>query len=311
MADISVIVCTHNRSESLRRMLESCCALQATAGLRWELLVVASACRDDTTRVANEFASRLPLRLVEEPLPGLSRARNTGARAAGGTLVAYTDDDVEVEPQWLEAYAEGMCRYPEAAFFGGKIIPTYEGGRPSWLTDELEYGTLSGVCVSQRMGEQPRLYSPPHEYPFGANFSVRRSHLIERPFRTDLGVNERGRLCHEEADLLRALMSKGRVGVYLPHAVVRHHTASARLRLPFIVQHGYGCGRSDAIGGAIDKPAASRWTFWLPNWHMRRLGLETLRALCVGCVAGRNALYRNVWSLARGWGQVREWVRGE
>jgi glycosyltransferase involved in cell wall biosynthesis len=309
MADISVIVCTHNRAGSLTRMLKSCCALQVPAKLDWELLVVANACNDDTPRVVEDFQSRLPLRMVElTGVPVLSRARNEGARAARGNLVVYTDDDVEVDPRWLAAYAEGLCNYPEAVFFGGQIIPKYDGGRPSWLTDELEYGTLCGVCVSRRMGERPRPYSPPHEFPFGANFSVRRANLIERQFRTDLGPIGRRRLCHEEADLLRALMSKGYVGVYLPDAVVWHHTDAARLKLSFIVRSGYGCGRSDVISGAIEKPEASQWTYWLPNWHMRGLCRETMRFLGAGCVRGRGVLYGNAWCVARGWGRVHEWV---
>lgn len=309
MADVSVVVCTHNRAGSLDRLLESCCRLRVPAELDWELIVVANACDDDTPQVIETFQSRLPLRVVElTGIPVLSRARNAGSRASRGKLVIFTDDDVEVAPGWLSAYAEGSRAYPDAVFFGGPIIPRYDRGRPAWLAEELEYGTLSGLCVSRRMRGQPGPYSLSGELPFGANFSVRRMTLLERPFRTDFGPTGRQRLCHEETDLMRALMNKGHIGIYLPEALVWHHTDAARLRLASILRQGYGSGRSDVLSGMVERPEAASWTYWLPNRHIRKLYLETVLSLFPGRFLERTRFYKNAWCLARGWGQVRQWI---
>jgi glycosyltransferase involved in cell wall biosynthesis len=93
---VSVVVCTHDRPDHLRRCLESLSALTREP---LEIVVVDSAPSDDrAAAVCREF----PVRYVHEHLRGTSRARNRGIREAAGELIAFTDDDCIVDPHWLD-----------------------------------------------------------------------------------------------------------------------------------------------------------------------------------------------------------------
>src|SRR5215467_13475864 len=101
--DISVIVCTHNRSASLCKTLSS--FLQAIPGrLSWELLVIDNDSTDDTRQVTRDFiaASKLNVRYVFEGKRGLSEARNRGIREAQGEVLTFIDDDVHVSTNYLQ-----------------------------------------------------------------------------------------------------------------------------------------------------------------------------------------------------------------
>lgn len=118
--DASVVVCTHDRADSLRVTLASLERLRGLDDLTWEVVVVDNASGDETPAVIEACARRghLPLRPVFEPRLGHARARNAGVRAARGQVVAFTDDDVAVDPGWLRAVVEGFVstgRAPSAA----------------------------------------------------------------------------------------------------------------------------------------------------------------------------------------------------
>ena len=67
------------------------------------MLVVDNNSSDQTREVVEEFADRYPgrFRYLFEPQPGKSYALNSGIREARGTVLAFIDDDVTVEPSWL------------------------------------------------------------------------------------------------------------------------------------------------------------------------------------------------------------------
>jgi glycosyltransferase involved in cell wall biosynthesis len=98
----TVIVCTRERPDDLRRCLESLLRLQAPPG---EILVVDNApSTDGTAGVVAELAATdgpHALRYLREDRPGQNWARAAGARAASGEIVAYTDDDVIVDASWV------------------------------------------------------------------------------------------------------------------------------------------------------------------------------------------------------------------
>ncbi len=93
----TVIVCTRNGRQRIGRCLT---ALEKLTGSGHELLVVDDGSSDGT---ADYVSARFPqVRLVCSPPVGLSAARNLGAAAAIGGIFAFTDDDCEPDPEWLE-----------------------------------------------------------------------------------------------------------------------------------------------------------------------------------------------------------------
>jgi len=93
--DISVVICTRNRSESLKKCLDS--LIMQICRPR-EIIVVDNAPLDDSTKLTVDLFNGVSYH--KEPRPGLDIARNTGARVAKYPIVAYTDDDVRVDTLW-------------------------------------------------------------------------------------------------------------------------------------------------------------------------------------------------------------------
>ena len=97
---ITVILCTLNRCQSLAETLESIAISTLPDSVDWEILVVDNNSTDHTREVVEEFGRRYPdrFRYIFEPRPGKSYALNAGIREAQGEILAFTDDDVTVEP---------------------------------------------------------------------------------------------------------------------------------------------------------------------------------------------------------------------
>jgi glycosyltransferase involved in cell wall biosynthesis len=119
---ISVVICTHERPFMLATCLDSVMALDYP---RYEVVVVDNAPRSDQTRqVVEALAGRTPaVHYVVEPNQGQCWARNTGARAAQGEIIANTDDDVIVDPHWLIGVVRGFAAAENVGGVNGLTIP--------------------------------------------------------------------------------------------------------------------------------------------------------------------------------------------
>ena len=167
---VTVAICTWNRAEFLDQTLAEMHKLRIPAGVDWELLVVNNHCTDDTNEVTARHAGKLPLRPLFEAKQGLSPAHNCAIQAARGELIVWTDDDVLVDPDWLDAYCQAAAQWPEATFFGGNIQPWFACEPPRWIVDNPRLAPFS----ERQLGSAVRLMSP-QEYPFGANMAFRRA----------------------------------------------------------------------------------------------------------------------------------------
>lgn len=268
---ITVAICTYNRALSLARVLDSLTALSGGGkDVNWELIVVDNNSADDTRMVVEGYTAALPLRYVFEPVQGLSVARNRALQEFRGDVLLFTDDDVVVDKQWLAAYSAAMTSYPDASYFGGRVVPFYPDGRPGWLLDESEQlALIDGLLVRFHLGEAVRPFEAGDPTPFGASFALRRA-LIERvgEFRRDLGVtgNIPGR--GEEADYLERAIAAGASGVYVGTAIVNHATDLRRLTLPYLYRYGQqkgvaahrmGVGQTGSVAQALLFLARGLW----------------------------------------------------
>src|SRR5919107_1856051 len=152
--DFSIIIPTYNRADELRETIRSIANLTVEGD--WELLVVDNKSTDHTAAVVEAERAFFPtsLRYLFEPEQGRYAALNTGIRAATGNIIATTDDDARVEPDWLTRAAAGLdalgCDY-----VGGKVLPLWKGAPPAWLTNQPGGGHWA-VLALQNHGEKPR-----------------------------------------------------------------------------------------------------------------------------------------------------------
>lgn len=227
---VSILIPTHNRAAILRRTLESVSRLRIPPNTECECVVVANACTDNTDAVVAKLAASFPfpLRCIPEPRPGLGAARNRAAREARGDLLALIDDDVELDPGWLEALVAGAAA-SNADLFAGRIDLWWEAvERPDWLTPGM---AMLLSCLDR--GPAPIDLAEPDLV--GANFAfTRRAYEQLGPFREDIDRIGSALLGGGETFFAREALRRGMRIRYLPGMFVRHWVAPHRIEPPYL-----------------------------------------------------------------------------
>ena len=294
--EVSVVICTWNRERLLERTLGGLARLRVSPELAWELLVVDNGSTDGTTDVLTRYAARLPLRAIEEPERGLSRARNRALDEARGRLVLWTDDDVRVDSAWISEIVAAARRFPDEPLFGGTVDPWFEEAPPRWIRRNLDQ--LEGTFAIRRFGPEVRRFRD-GEAPFGANMAVRADALGGQRFRTDLGRIGTSLLSGEESEFLARIRDRtGRPGVWVGSARVEHWVPRERLEPSYLRRYFEGLGRTRVAADGIPRGAN---LFGVPSWIRRREIMERVVATVLR-PAGRSrawlAARRRAWELA-------------
>ncbi len=116
----SIVIPTYNRPERLRQCLQAIARLDYPRD-RFEVVVVDDGSPVSLESATSEFETSLPLRLIRQENTGPAGARNTGAAAAKGKYLAFTDDDCQPCTSWLKAIEEATKTVPDA-LVGGRTI---------------------------------------------------------------------------------------------------------------------------------------------------------------------------------------------
>lgn len=292
---ITIIVCTYNRCDSLAKMLESVGQSILPDSEPWEVLVVDNNSVDQTRAVVQELCARRPdrFRYLFEPRPGKSYALNSGIQEARGEILVFTDDDVTVDPNWLQRLTAGL-RSGECVGVGGRIVPEWSCPPPPWLPSQERHGLAP--LVQFDLGTEA---APLAEPPFGANMAFHRK-MFEKygGFRTDLGPRPGGEVCKsEDVEFGARLLAAGEPLRYEPSALVHHLVQENRLRKNYFLKWWLDKARSDvrACGGATD----AKWSLsGVPVHLFLRLAVWIARWMVSLDAARRFACKLTVWSLA-------------
>jgi len=262
----SIIIPTYNRADELRETIRSIATLKVDGD--WELLVVDNKSPDDTRQVVEKEAASFPapLRYLFEGEQGRYAALNTGIRAASGRIIATTDDDARVEPDWLTGASAALdaigCDY-----VGGKVLPLWGGPRPDWLPNGPSGGHWA-VLALQDYGDRPREFGVNGmPWPLGINTAARRE-TYERIELFDNRLGRKAGTLRNQAQRewhLRA-RAAGLRGFYVPEMIVHHVVDADRLKKEYFRRWYYWHGISRAIlftklGVDMDSPDQSRLDF--------------------------------------------------
>jgi GT2 family glycosyltransferase/membrane protein implicated in regulation of membrane protease activity len=243
---VSVVVTTCSDPARLERCVRSILACDHDD---FEVIVVENRPRSSTTgmMLAERFASERRLRYVEEPSPGLSQARNTGLALAEGDVVAFTDDDVFVDPAWIRRCARGFERADDVACVTGLIIPLELESDSQLLLDQfvgLGKGFRRQTYRIEADGDgDPLLPYTPGVIGSGANTVVRADVARELGgFDTSLGAGTPA-LGGEDLDFYVRLLREGHAVAYEPAAIVwhEHPDGEGTLRRQ-VYRYGVGLG---------------------------------------------------------------------
>jgi glycosyltransferase involved in cell wall biosynthesis len=250
---VSVVVCTRNRPGSVLVTLRSVLAMHYRS---FEIVLVDNAPSSDATREAvfSAFGEDARVRYVREPRPGLSCARNRGLTEASADIVAFTDDDVTVDPWWLDGIMRGFQAAPEVACVTG-MIATAQLENSAQLYFHLREAW--GVVCERRIFDLVENRDDSPLYPYspgifgaGANFAISRTVMKEiGGFNEALGA---GTLSGGGEDLeifMRIILSGNRI-VYEPAAVVSHYHRTDLAELTRQMR-SYGTGNTAALAAMV------------------------------------------------------------
>ena len=162
----SVIIPVHNAEQTLGRQLWA--LARQTDSPEFEVVVVLNRCSDASRSVAESFAARLDLVVVEaEERASAAYARNEGAEKSSAPILLFCDADDRVFPQWVAEMVKAL-QPGGPDFVGGKIVVD-RVGLPNWIYDIL-YKRADGTCI--QAGVQGFFGS--FSSPIGASFGCRR-----------------------------------------------------------------------------------------------------------------------------------------
>jgi len=232
----------------------------------FEVLIVDNNCTDHTADVVDLFRESLPIRRITETRQGLAHARNRAATECRGDVVIFTDDDIRFEPGWLAAYEDAIHRFPDADYFGGRILPDWRQAKPRWIRDRA-LPLIGGVLGWFDHGTETRPVQTIEQMPWGASFAIRRR-LFEKIglFRTDLGTGGSGLGRGEETEFFMRAKRAAARGVYVGEALCLHAYDPKRLKLAALYRHGIACGRSH--NAIVPRPHCG--TYRAAGWFVLR-----------------------------------------
>jgi GT2 family glycosyltransferase len=217
---ISVVVCSYNGARTIRDCFEG---LRNLDYPNYEVIVVNDGSKDRTAAITREFG----FRLINTENCGLSSARNTGAEAATGEIVAYIDDDAYPDPQWLSYLAATFMNTDYSAVGGPNIAPPGDGSIAECVAHSP--GGPVHVLLSDRDAE----HIP------GCNMAFRKSALMAIG-----GFDPQFRSAGDDVDVCWRLQDRGWTIGFNPAAMVWHHRRNSVIAY-WKQQVGYG--RAEAL----------------------------------------------------------------
>ena len=256
MVGVSVAVCTYNRAESLRDTLESLVA-QQTNGFTYEIIVVDNNSHDHTKTVAQQFNGKV--KYVFEPRQGVSYARNKGIQEAKGQVIAFTDDDVIVDPNWIASLYK-CFKETKALAVAGKIERLWNCKRPGWLSDEI-----MAPLIVQDLGSARKKWDQKNHHMVAANMAFHRSAFEKYGlFREELGRRGNSLIGGEDREIFKRLFEDGASIFYEPRAIVAHKVERERLSKEYMRRWFWEVGKT--LGHEIEFKWHNFFTigpFWL------------------------------------------------
>jgi len=285
----SVVIATRNRQALLAETLQALAAQDWPADA-FEVIVADNGSTDETPRVVAEAARRRGAPLVRYllvPEPGKSTAVNQALPLANGDYIAFTDDDVRPERDWLTQLAAAFDE-TRADFVAGRVRPAWEAAPPDWVSPSV-YGVIAvpengdsrlDITVGQN-----------RVVPIGANMAVSRS-VIRRigGLRVDLGKLDGSLRTGEDHEFFLRMLHSGFQGIYEPTAVVHHRVGTERMDRGYfrrwLHQNGRDVARLNHAYRRVDMPRLFR----APRYLWRQAAFDSVTA--IGAAARRDRAQR-------------------
>lgn len=223
MPKISVVIATCNRINNLKSCLGSCLEQKATTE-DFEIIVVNDGSVDGTAEFLQSMSANDMFRFVNQSNAGVAVARNVGIGIAASGIIAFTDDDCIVPPDWIETILNYWDKADDDIAGIGGPLDTVTSDNDSFVSQYLAYidefnyipvlkaGLVRPVHVSRLTGREivPYLRT--------SNASFRKSCLLEVGGFSSAFQKPGG----EDPDLCYRMLAKGYRFHFMPDLVVQH-----------------------------------------------------------------------------------------
>ena len=217
---VSVVVCAYNAADTLPDCLSS---LQKLTYPDFEVIVVNDGSRDTTSDIAHSYPH---VRVIDIPNGGLSAARNVGLAEGRGEIIAYTDADTRVDPEWLSHLVQPFLNSDVVGSGGPNVVPQDD----PWVAQ----------CVARSPGGPTQVLCTDRiaEHVPGCNMAFRRNALLAIG-----GFNPVYLRAGDDVDACWRLQAKGQAIGFSPSALVWHHHRPS-VKAYWRQQVGYGEGET-------------------------------------------------------------------
>jgi len=235
--DISIIICSYNRSMNLPECFSCLENQEITDPIQWEVLLVDNNSTDKTKDVTENFISKstLNIRYLFESQQGLSAARNKGISESESTYLIFIDDDIRVTQNWLQSIYSTFKQF-DCDAVGGRIHIESPEKLPKWISPDM-YGFLG----HQDFGTSLHQIDGIKESPFGGNMAIQRR-VFNLIGNFDVNMGRKGEgfkkeeiFKGEETDFFNRLVAAAGIFYYHPDALVFHKILPHQLKKGFFL----------------------------------------------------------------------------
>jgi GT2 family glycosyltransferase len=300
--DITVVICTHNRSGLLGKMLDVLSRADFSGDYSIEILVIANACQDSTHQVLEHFTEtfqavqRPLLRWLTEPVPGKSMALNLAIRESRGKALCFIDDDQYVAENFFLELSNLLVSHPEYEIFCGHMVPDWDGSEPSWVHETGRYRIGIRPFPEYDHGSATIEIKPDEKLPSGGNITVRRSVFARTGgFSVDLGPQGHNLIGGEDIEFVRRALQSGARILYVPEIRQRHAVEEERLATLYMMRKSY----LRSLSNVMMNPALPRGVRPYMLWKVAQYAL-----LAVGSLRSTRRFYYLI-RLAAAFGELR------
>jgi glycosyltransferase involved in cell wall biosynthesis len=239
MLDISLIICTRNRHDIIPETLEAI-KKQTLNREKYEVIIIDQSTNDKTQQILENYPD---FKYIKLNSTGISISRNEGIKKSQGKLIAFVDDDILFDENYLYEIVDFFNNSdlkPDVS--GGKILFKYLGEKPVWLD-----GLLLGILGYSDYGNEAKFYdSHPKHVPYTGSIVFKRE-CIEKigEFSTFNVKINKNIISNEDVIFANKLKDLGYNIVYNPKMVVYHKIQPEHMTWEYYKNRYFKQGQSD------------------------------------------------------------------
>jgi glycosyltransferase involved in cell wall biosynthesis len=176
MKGVSVIVCCYNSSRRLQKTLQHL-SVQLLQNIPWEILIVDNGSTDKTADVAIDIWDdcgkncSAAFKMIKEPVPGLSNARQAGIAKAQYEYIVFCDDDNWLDARYIQTVYDILISDTSIGVLGGRCEAVSDCPLPSWFKENEQFYAVGPQA--ERTGDVQR-----RNFVYGAGMAFRKAEYL-------------------------------------------------------------------------------------------------------------------------------------